>query len=182
MASQYDKFDNVKDLLVEVRMRGFSTKQEDVIRAQDIFGHSTEDELAELANDNGRRDGFNGKPDPRGSFSSGHEGLSKYFYQVLFSIWNWEDATRFYNLHSNFPLIDAMKERTELKERIKVLNDELTKVKADREQEHKNHREAVSAELAAQKRIDLLEAEAHYRDMEIMELKAKLYDMMMEGK
>ena len=43
--------------------------------------------------------------------------------------------------------------------------------------------QTVDAEQAAQKKIGQLEAEVHDRDMTIMELKAKLYDLMMkEGK
>ena len=65
----------------------------------------------------------------------------------------------------------------------KELNGELKRAKDDRDVEHRRCREAVDAEQAAQKKIGQLEAEVHDRDMTIMELKAKLYDMMMkEGK
>lgn len=180
MASKYDSIKTAEELLKEVAAHGLSTKPEDICRAQDIFGHSEVQELVRLANDNGRLNGFDGEPDPRGTYSSGRVGLSKYFYQVAFQIWSWEDATRFYNQYSNFSLIDALEDRNELKKRVNILDEELNRVKTDREQEHKNCREAVNAELAAQKRIDLLEAEAHMKDMEIMELKAKLYDLLIE--
>lgn len=115
--------------------------------------------------------------------SSGRVGLSKYFYQVAFKIWSWEDATRFYNQHSNFPVIDALEENKMLHQQVKELNGELKRAKDDRDVEHRRCREAVDAEQAAQKKIGQLEAEVHDRDMTIMELKAKLYDLMMkEGK
>ena len=94
MASQYDSIKTAEELLKEVAVHGLSTKPEDICRAQDIFGCSEVKELIRLANDNGRLNGFDGEPDPRGTYSSGRVGLSKYFYQVAFKIWSWEDANR----------------------------------------------------------------------------------------
>ena len=65
MASEYDNIKTAKDLITEVRIHGLSLAQEDICRAQDIFGHSTIEELVALANDNGR-DNENGEPDPNG--------------------------------------------------------------------------------------------------------------------
>lgn len=178
MASMYDNISTAADLLMEVKMHGLSMNTADICRAQDIFGHTEVKELIRLANDNGRLNGFNGEPDPRGTYSSGSDGMSKYFYQVAFSIWSWEDAVRFYNRHSNFPVIDALEDRQELKQRVNVLDEELNRVKTERDQEHKARLEATEAELAAQKKVDRLEAEAYALDMEIMTLKAKLYDLM----
>lgn len=178
MASIYDNIKTAEDLLKEVKMHGLSMNTEDICRAQDIFGHSEVKELIRLANDNGRLKEFGGEPDPRGLVSSGREGFSKYFYQVAFNIWKWEDAVRFYNQHSNFPVIDALEDRKVLKQRVSILDEELNRVKDEREQEHKARLEANEAELAAQKKVDRLEGEVYARDMEIMELKAKLYDLM----
>ena len=111
-------------------------------------------------------------------FPSGCVGLSKYFYQVAFHIWSWEDATRFYNQNSNFPVIDALEENKMLHQQVKELNGELKRAKDDRDVEHRRCREAVDAEQAAQKKICHLEAEVHDRDMTIMELKARLYDLL----
>lgn len=70
-----------------------------------------------------------------------------------------------------------------LHQQVKELNGELKRAKDDRDVEHRRCREAVDAEQAAQKKIGQLEAEVHDRDMTIMELKAKLYDLMTkEGK
>ena len=107
MASQYDSIKTAEELLKEVAAHGLSTKPEDICRAQDIFGRSEVKELIRLANDNGRLNGFDGEPDPRGTYSSGRVGLSKYFYQVAFKIWSREDATSFYNQHTNLPVTDA---------------------------------------------------------------------------
>lgn len=125
MASQYDSIKTAEELLKEVAAHGLSTKPEDICRAQDIFGRSEVKELIRLCQDNGRLKGFDGEPDPRGTYSSGRVGLSKYFYQVAFKIWSWEDATRFYNQHSNFPVIDALEENKMLHQQVKELNGEL---------------------------------------------------------
>lgn len=157
MASQYDSIKTAEELLKEVAAHGLSTKPEDICRAQDIFGRSEVKELIRLANDNGRLNGFDGEPDPRGTYSSGRVGLSKYFYQVAFKIWSWEDATRFYNQHSNFPVIDALEENKMLHQQVKELNGELKRAKDDRDVEHRRCREAVDAEQAAQKKIGQLD-------------------------
>ncbi len=180
MASLYDSIKTAEELLKEVAAHGLSTKAEDICRVQDIFGRTTVEELVRLANDNGRLKEFNGEPDPRGPVSSGRDGLSRYFYQVAFQIWNWEDATRFYNQHSNFPVIDAMAELDWLRKDKKELA-EMLDVAKDTMVHEREMRVSVEVEKRnAQKEIDRLEAEVHDRDMTIMELKAKLYDLMAE--
>ena len=74
MASQYDSIKTAEELLKEVAAHGLSTKPEDICRAKDIFGRSEVKELIRLANDNGRLNGFDGEPDPRGTYSSGRVG------------------------------------------------------------------------------------------------------------
>ena len=100
MASRYDKIQTARDLVMEVKFHGFSCKPEDICRAQDIFGHSTIEELDTLANDIGRNN-ENGEPDPKGTWSSTRTPTRDTFYSILFQIWNWEEATRFWNEHSN---------------------------------------------------------------------------------
>lgn len=180
MASKYDRIHSAEELLKDVAMHGLSTAQEDICRAQDIFGHSEVKELVRLANDNGRLKGFGGEPDPRGTVNSGRDGLSKYFYQVAFHIWNWEDAVRFYNRHSNFPVIDAMDELQEIRKKNTELNAALMAANDATVQEHKMRLDETAEKLDAQKEIERLKAELHDRDMAIMELKAKLYDLMVK--
>ena len=50
----------------------------------------------------------------------------------------------------------------------------------DIEGEHNRRQEAENEMEAANKKLVHLEAEVHDRDMTIMELKAKLYDLMMK--
>lgn len=179
MASIYDKIKTPKELLQLVSHQGLSTEPEDICRAQDIFGRASVGELVELANDNGRKNS-NGEKDPRGSWADGSRGLSATFYSVLFHIWSWEDATRFYNEHSNFVLIDRMEELKTLKaEREKneqialnAMNDVKTRIEEEKKMA------AAIADLKESVREKDYENE-RLKD-EILRLKAKLYDMMVE--
>lgn len=175
MASIYDNIKTAKDLLVHVSTHGLSTKQEDICRVQDIFGNSSVGELVELANDTGKEDGW----------STGKKGTQNTFYMVLFQIWNWEDAIRFYNCHTNpeIPRIkeqenklkDEMREHSDTK---KALKEQLKKTEEQHQIALAERRRANDAEAGKLQ----MEAELHDRDMKIMELKAQLYDFMMDGK
>ena len=72
--SKYDSIETAAELVAEVQAHGLSTAQEDICRAQDIFGHTSVEELAHLANDIGRNNA-QGEPDPHGSWSSGRRHL-----------------------------------------------------------------------------------------------------------
>ena len=173
MASKYDGIKTAKDLVSEVMMHGLSSTQEDICRAQDIFGHSAVEELADLATDIGRND-ENGKPDPKGTWSSGRRGTYSAFYMILFNIWNWEDAVRFWNQHNNpdhealaVAEIEAQTTRTKVNRLEKDL-EELTEANKETCEINEQYRE-----LTYQLRSDL-----EQKDAEIIRLKARLFDMM----
>ena len=177
MASIYDNIKTPKELLEIVKVHGLNTEIEDVCRAQDIFGRAPIEDLVALANDNGRKNDA-GKTDPSGSWSSGRDGLQKTFYSVLFHIWNWEDATRFWNQHTN-PEYASLKKTAE---KVKELDAELSVTKSD----------CTSTKIEAEiYRTDLekaeientnLSAKVKAQEEEIMKLKARLYDLMVVGK
>lgn len=173
MASKYDNIKTAKDLVSEVMMHGLSLNQEDICRAQDIFGHSTIEELDALANDIGRND-EHGNPDPKGTWSSGRRGTRSTFYQIAFNIWNWEDATRFWNEHSN-PAMDALRvaetEARAAKKKIDQMNEANESLRQKAAELDADRNKYVQKEFEA--RAALKEAEA-----EIIRLKARLFDMM----
>lgn len=180
MSSKYSNIKTATELVNEVMVRGLSLDTDDLIRAQDIIGHSSIEELARLANDIGRNNA-DGEPDPNGSFSSNRPATQNTMYMILFQIWNWEDAVRFWNTHTN----PEHKHNKELREKLKSEMTEHAKTKEALKQqkistdaEHKflQIERGNSSEKA--EKIRSLEAEIHDRDMTIMELKAKLYDMM----
>ena len=173
MASKYDSIKTAEDLVREVMIHGLSTAQEDICRAQDIFGHSTVEELAKLATDNGRNDA-NGNPDPKGSWSSGRRGTYSTFYMIAFHIWNWEDATRFWNQHNNpehEQLVEARSEIAAQKSKIAKL-----------EVESKNWQELFEGKCSERNKLDEsfkeTKKELEKAEAEIIRLKAKLFDMM----
>lgn len=177
MASKYDGIKTAKELVLEVMMHGLSTAQEDICRAQDIFGHSTVEELADLATDIGRND-ENGNPDPKGTWSSGRRGTYSTFYMIAFAIWNWEDAVRFWNQHSNPDREDLAIARIEAQTnqaKVNSLLKELGKVRREKEEADTSLDEYK--DLSGQLRSDLEQREA-----EIVRLKARLFDMMEERK
>lgn len=167
MASIYDKIKTAKELLTEVQIHGLSTKVEDICRAQDIIGRTSVEELDILANDNGMD----------GNMSTGRRGTQAVFYQVLFRIWNWEDATRFYNQHSNKEYIELVKKRDELKTAKSELEDVTKQLKEEHESVLNERSRAIHSEEHAKR----VETRLHERDMTIIELKAKLYDLMIQS-
>lgn len=180
--TKYDSIKTAAELVREVQIHGLSMAQDDLNRAADIFGNSTVEELVALANDIDRNNA-NGEPDPNGSFSSGRKPTRGTFYSIISHIWNWEEVTRFWNLYTNPERLKLTELRAavhDLKDEIKTLEGQLETSKAEVKAEHETRLAATSEELKAQKEIDRLGAELHFRDMEIMELKAKLYDLMVE--
>lgn len=175
--SIYDNINTAKDLVFEVTAHGLSTKQEDICRAQDIFGRSTVEELAALATDNGRRD-EDGTPNQFGNWSSGRDGTQKVFYQIIFTIWSWDVATLYYNQHSN-PLYiegrEAVKERDALKAELTRKEESVVKLDG----ETAEYRGTIK-QLTDEKCEYQLEINA--KDAEILKLKARLYDLITANK
>lgn len=163
------------EVVRDVMNHGLSLDQEDICKMQDIFGHTSVEELDRLANDIGRDNGI-GHPDPDGTMSSGRRGTRDAFYRILFHIWNWEDAVRFWNQHSNPDLdrMDAMRDRNHL------LTMKLeTEVGLRKEAESSCdywQKEAFTAQDIAAKANDKL----HKAERDILKLKATLYDLMTE--
>ena len=160
--SKYDNIKTAADLITEVSLNGLSTAQDDLNRAADIFGRSSIKDLAALAND--------AQCKSEDGYSTGKPSTSSTFYFIAFSVWNWEEATRFYNEHT---LLLPTKYR-EATDKLKVE----TK-RADQATENWHKYEASSKEQWNARRAteDALEA----AQQEIVALKAKLYDLMTAG-
>lgn len=209
--SIYDEIKTPKELIQNVMCHGFSTETEDICRAQDIFGRAAIEDLVFLANDIGRNN-EKGEPDSDGSWSSSRRGTRDTFYMILFSIWSWEDATRFWNQHTNLEHKMLKEENKKLTEKVKDLNETASvlqdranayKEKADRlandlyeaekglEQANQALSEAAlvdDREEELEKEIERLQGllrnnleDLEHKEHTILVLKARLYDMMMEG-
>lgn len=173
MLSKYDNIATAAEMVEEVMIHGLSTNPEDLSRVSDIFGHSTIEELSFLANDIGRNNEY-GEPDPKGTWSSGRRPTRGVFYMILFNIWNWEDATHFWNLYSNPEREELMKLRKDYDRLASQLDKQVEHTKLERENFVKKQQEFHEAESEIAKLKDALSQ----KDVEILKLKSKLYDMM----
>ena len=167
--SKYDSIKTASDLVADVQLNGLSTDQEDICRAQDIFGHTSIEELARLANDTGMNNA-QGEPDRKATRGT--------FYMIVTSIWNWEEVTRFWNLYTN-PQTEELKELRKEHKKLGGLYDSLLAHRDELEAEQKANNDAIAVLKSragdAQRRAE--EAEA-----EVVRLKAKLYDLLVERK
>lgn len=177
MSGKYSGIQTAAELIAEVQIHGLSLAQEDICRVQDIFGNTSIDELARLANDIGRNNA-NGEPDPKGSWSSGRKATQGTFYMIVSHIWNWEEVTRFWNLYTN-PQTEELKRKQDAlnaivkaNEMLKRENDILREAQFNLLDEREDFRTRASD---AQRRAE--EAEA-----EVLRLKAKMYDLLIERK
>lgn len=179
MASQYDNIKTAKDLIIEVKMHGLSTLQDDICRAQDIFGNSSVGELELLANDNGRTND-KGEKDPDGTWSSGRDGTQKVFYQIIFTIWGWERATEYWNQNSNPEFRRLRKAEKYLDQQVKNLTEDIAQMKKslDVKREECEELKVDVGNLTALKQKHKAElGQVKYQNLV---LKAKMYDLMVE--
>lgn len=166
MKSKYDSIKTARELIEEVAFHGISTKEEDICRAQDIFGHSTVSELSALA---------------RSKEEFGNQSIRSLFYFIAFKIWGWEDAVQFWNETSNIDYENAKKLRKEVEDLKRTISarDKLIKSMED----SRNYDREKRAELEEENR-KLREEHQESRlenagnEMEVQRLKAKLFDMM----
>ena len=173
--SKYDSIKTAAELVAEVRVHGLSLAQEDICRVKDIFGNAPIEDLVALANDIGRNN-RNGEPDPKGSMSSNRPATQNTFYSILFRIWHWEDATRFWNQHTNPEHEEVM----ELRAKLKAEMSEHSTTKKALEHEHSAVLDERGQVCELKAKVACLESFRHENNMTIMELKAKLYDLMVE--
>ena len=175
MTSIYDEIKTARELVIFVKNHGLSTKTEDICKAQDIFGNSTVEELVDLANDLGRNND-NGEPDPKGTWSSGRMETRSTFYSILFHIWNWEDATRFLNQHSN-PEYEELKV---LRKEHKKLFEQVKQLTARRDELLDDAKRGADYISELSNRLSESETRAAAAEAEIVKLKARLFDLLIK--
>ena len=171
--TQLDQIETATELVALVSWQGVSTKQEDICRMQDIVGHSTIEELDRLANDIGA-DGY---PDnPNSTTFSGRRGTRDTFYHLLSVIWNWQDLLNFWNEHTN----PDHKALAETKKELKKYTDWHIGDSSRIHELNGQVEEAANAAVNAKGEVSKLQQTLKDKDREIMELKAKLYDLMVK--
>lgn len=167
--SIYDTLKTPKELVTYVMAHGLSTAVNDICRVQDIFGRAPIADLVELANDDNQAANKAGRT----------HSYQSTFYMVLFHIWNWEDATRFYNQHTN-PEPKAWMAATTA---AKAEAQQATSALKDLQKKHDKLWEDINtlgkAKLEQEQRAGRAETQLAAAQQTILELKAKLYDLTM---
>ena len=161
MKTKLEQIENAQELLTYIAAFGIPTDTDSICRMQDIIGHSSIDDLVALARDNGT-EVRNGQ-----TWSTGRKGTQRDMMSLLFHIWHWEEATRFYNTYVN----------TEYKQ----LKDSVSKIEIYRKRAEKA---TEAAELnskyweEADQKATELEDKLIVAENEIQRLKALLFDYM----
>lgn len=148
MKTKMNEINSTAELITYTLAFGIPTDTESVVRMQDIVGHETVEVLDNIA-----------------------EGKNKNQLQsILFHIWDYERAVRFYNDHDGFyqETIRAAKESKKYAEAL--------------ERDLKSAREAAAHNLAIWEKADAEAFEQKRRadaaEAEVMRLKAMLFDYM----
>lgn len=175
--SKYDSIKTAADLVAEVQLNGLSTDQEDICRAQDIFGNTSIDELVRLASDIGRNNA-DGEPDPKGTWSSSRKATQGTFYMIVTHIWNWEEVTRFWNLYTN-PQTEELKE---LRDAYDLISKENNELKRENNKLSETQFNLLAEREDLRTRTGDAQRAAEEAEAEVVRLKAKLYDLLVEQK
>lgn len=173
MITDLNRVTTIKELIEYITRFGIPTDQENICKMQDIVGHSTIGELLFVANDIGRND-ENGNPDPSGTWTSNRRGTRDSFYSMLFTIWNWEDACRFWNNNSNpehQEVTELKRELRSIKDRYDYISERNMSYKDQIEKMQKDYEHVLDANAKAAEEIEK-------KDLEIVRLKARLFDLM----
>jgi len=154
----YNDIKDAKELVREVIAYGLSTDQEQLNRVADIIGTTQIGRLAEIAN---CKETINGHT------------IGEMFYFIAFRVWNWRQAVDFYNEHSN----EDYKKFFAVSNEIKGAKEELADCKQKLEQSLFQYEDAKKQ--FAKKEDQWINAEKQLATarMEILILKAKLYDI-----
>ena len=161
--SKYDNIKTATALVSEVKANGLSMETEDICRAQDILGGAPVEELIGLANLTG---------------PAGKMDMQSAFYLILTRAWNWSEVVQFWNVHTN-PMAKQFLELRDENERLRKENEELTVKIKEAVDDMLDSAEEVG-ELT--KRIESTQLRVEEAETEVVRLKAKLYDLLVERK
>ena len=99
---------------------------------------------------------------------------------ILYHIWHWEDATRFYNNYVN-PITKHLKEQVKEAEDRAVEADQKYKSKVEELNNlHQRYNNKVVEYNTTEKLLKEADEKVRAQEAEILKLKAMLFDMMMK--
>lgn len=168
MKTKLEQINTAAELITFTLAFGVPTDPESICRMQDIIGNSTTGELEALAEK-----------------YKEHDRNGKQFYFVLYHIWSWEDATRFFMQHSSLTVQNLRDENGALSDQVADQEKEIKDLTAQHtndtnriEDLKEKFEKAAQAAIAQEQKAASLTAELANKDREIIELKAKLYDLI----
>ena len=150
---QYE--DLVKLLKKTQATNGLDTDNASVCDYQDMIGHSSDEQLTELSNGEYKRA----------------------FYWIYGVAYGTISAIEFYCKHSE-KITAILEERDNLKCDVEDLNEDLQKKQEMAEKFHVGYLKSVEETKKVQYELDKALGEIERQKQEMMELKAKLYDLM----
>lgn len=155
---KFEEITTAAELLTYVKYHGRPTDIDSICRMQDIIGHTAVEDLVKITREN-----------------------TAHMMPLLFDVWHWEEATRFYNKHVNKETREARKAFKETaadcitwKEAAETYKNEVEKQREAAEHNLKIWEEADAEADKQRRRADAAEAE-------VMKLKAMLFDYMMKA-
>lgn len=168
MKTKLEQITTAAELVTYTLAFGVPTDPESICKMQDIIGHSTQGELEALAEK-----------------YKEHDRNGKQFYFILYHIWSWEDATKFFMEHSSLTIERFQDQIEELEEKNAFYEKENKKLTTLYESEKGSRKDlagslekAIDSYNMLEKKADQLEQKIIMQNQEILELKAKLYDLM----
>lgn len=158
MLKKFEDLTTAADLLTYIKAHGRPTDIKSICRMQDIIGHTAVNHLIDITQEN-----------------------TSHMMPLLLDIWNWEDATNFYNKHINVEYRDTRKALKDItadciswKERAEDLEKVSQSHMADWCKAEAEKKDLQAEAEEQKKRADAAEAE-------VMKLKAMLFDYMMKA-
>lgn len=152
---RFEEIKTAEELVQYTKFHGIPTDPDSISFMQDVVGHDTVRNLAALA-------------------ETKEEGKANALFQLLFTIWNWRDAVAFHNRHGN-PEYQQLKSKAEEADRLRKAYEEELDARQDSDT---RIRELCDAVQKRDEQIQLQQDRMKELDLEILKLKAKLYDMM----
>lgn len=161
--SKYDSIKTATELVAEVKAHGLSVETLDICRAQDIMGGAPVEELVGLANMTG---------------PAGTRDTQSVFYMIISRVWNWSQMVEFWNRYTN-PQTEELKRNRDAYD---FVVDESEKLRAENDKLKDRVASLLAEQTELRTRTGDAQRAAEEAEAEVVRLKAKLYDVLVEGK
>lgn len=167
--TNYSDLKTARSLVEFVMANGLQMDVDSLSIARDIISNASVGELDDLAN--------NADPSIKQTAANGRRIETRStFYKILFAVWDWSDAVEFWNIHTNPNYTEVLARRTENKQQ----TDEITKLRARRDELLREINQSAITVRELMDKAHYWQQKAEASENEILKLKAKLYDFLVE--